>query len=61
MLHYYHSYAIKYEQTEYVNVAYARFSDKWHDDIDDAYVYEMTCNYVEAKHLGCYSRGRMFV
>ena len=33
--------AIKYEQTEYANVAYACFSDKWHDDIDDAYVYEM--------------------
>ena len=22
--------------------------------MDDAYVYEMKCNYVEAKHLGCY-------
>jgi transposase InsO family protein len=25
--------------------------------MDDAYVYEMKCNYVEAKHLGCYSFG----
>ena len=22
--------------------------------MDDAYVYEMKCNFVEAKHLGCY-------
>ena len=31
------------------------FQGQWHDEIDDAYVYEMTCNLVEAKHLGCYS------
>ena len=31
------------------------FQGQWHDQIDDAYVYEMTCNFVEAKHLGCYS------
>ena len=24
--------------------------------MDDAYVYEMTCNFVEAKHLGCYRK-----
>jgi len=24
--------------------------------IDDAHVYEMKCNFVEAKHLGCYNR-----
>ena len=23
--------------------------------MDDAYVYEMKCNLVEAKHLGCYT------
>ena len=31
------------------------FQGQWHDEIDDAYVYEMTCNFVEAKHLGCYN------
>ena len=30
-------------------------SVQWHDDIDDAHVYEIKCNFVEAKHLGCYS------
>ena len=29
-------------------------SEQWHDEIDDAHVYEMKCNYVKAKHLGCY-------
>ena len=28
---------------------------QWHDEIDDAHVYEMKCTFVEAKHLGCYS------
>ena len=23
--------------------------------MDDAYVYEVKCNFVEAKHLGCYN------
>ena len=27
---------------------------QWHDEIDDAHVYEMKCNFVGAKHLGCY-------
>ena len=31
------------------------FQGQWHDEIDDAYIYEMTCNFVEAKHLGCYT------
>ena len=30
-------------------------SVQWHDEIDDAHVYEMKCNFVGAKHLGCYS------
>ena len=25
--------------------------------MDDAYVYEMECTFVEAKHLGCYKYG----
>ena len=25
--------------------------------MDDAYVYEMKCTFVEAKHLGCYKDG----
>ena len=35
-------------------VAHACFSNNG-DDIDNAHVYEMTCDLVEAKHLGCYS------
>ena len=27
---------------------------QWHDEIDDAHVYKMKCNFVGAKHLGCY-------
>ena len=34
---------IKYETHTVENVAYACFS-KWHDEIDDAHVYEMKCN-----------------
>ena len=30
-------------------------SVQWHDEIDDAHVYEMKCNNVGAKHLGCYN------
>ena len=30
-------------------------SVQWHDEIDDAHVYEMKCNFVGAKHLGCYN------
>ena len=30
-------------------------SVQWHNEIDDAYVYEMKCTFVEAKHLGCYT------
>ena len=30
-------------------------SVQWHDEIDDAHGYEMKCNFVGAKHLGCYS------
>jgi len=30
-------------------------SVQWHDEIDDAHVYEMKCTFVGAKHLGCYS------
>ena len=33
-------------------------SVQWHDEIDDAYVYEMKCTFVGAKHLGCYKRER---
>ena len=46
---------IKQETYTVENVAYACFSNNGNDDIDDAYVYEMKCNLVEAKHLGCYS------
>ena len=31
------------------------FQGQWHDEIDDAHVYEMKCTFVEAKHLGCYT------
>ena len=41
---------IKQETYTVENVAYACFSNNGNDDIDDAYVYEMKCNYVEAKH-----------
>ena len=30
-------------------------SVQWHDEVDDAHVYEIKCNFVGAKHLGCYS------
>ena len=29
-----------------------------HDEIDDAHVYEMKCNFMGAKHLGCYNVSR---
>ena len=32
-------------------------SVQWHDEIDDAHVYEMKCTFVGAKHLGCYNEG----
>ena len=31
------------------------FQKSWHGDMNDAYVYEMKYNLVEAKHLGCYN------
>ena len=30
-------------------------SVQWHDEIDDASVYEMKCTFVGAKLLGCYN------
>ena len=32
------------------------FQYQWHDEIDDAHGYEMKCNFVGAKHLGCYTQ-----
>ena len=45
---------IKHETYTVEFVAHACFSNNG-DDIDNAHVYEMTCDLVEAKHLGCYS------
>ena len=44
---------IKHETYTVEFVAHACFSNNG-DDIDNAHVYEMTCDLVEAKHLGCY-------
>jgi len=58
MLHYYHSQAIKYETNIIENVAYTCFSTmawwgRWCTCL------WMKCNFVGAKHLGCYMRYRV--
>ena len=55
MLHYYHSQANQVWNKQNCECCICMFQWQWHDEIDDAYVYEMKCTFVEAKHLGCYT------
>ena len=34
---------------------------QWHDEIDDAHVYEMKYTFVGAKHLVCYNNYLMII
>jgi hypothetical protein len=49
------SQAIMYETNTIENVAYTGFKWQLHDEMDDAHVYEMNMQFMEVKHLGCYS------
>ena len=44
MLHYYHSQAIQYETNRICECFICMFQGPWHDEIDDAHVYETKCN-----------------
>ena len=57
MLHYYHSQANQVWNKQNYECCICKVQWQWHDEIDDAHVYEMKCTFVEAKHLGCYRQG----